>query len=66
MNEQQVKARSIDHNHGCDWGKTAVEMALLRTEALGFGKMSQSMGFGAATPLKPEPPKEEKKRVGFF
>jgi 6,7-dimethyl-8-ribityllumazine synthase len=65
LNEQQVKARSIDHNHGCDWGKTAVEMAILRSEAMGMGKLS-SMGFGAATPLK-EPVKiEEKKRVGFF
>jgi 6,7-dimethyl-8-ribityllumazine synthase len=36
LNEDQVKARSSgDNNHGYDWGKTAVEMALLRTEAMG-------------------------------
>lgn len=36
LNEDQVKARSSgDNNHGVDWGKTAVEMALLRTEAMG-------------------------------
>jgi len=66
LNEQQVKARSIDHNHGCDWGKTAVEMALLRTEALGMGGKMSSMGFGTATALKEPAKVEEKKRVGFF
>lgn len=53
--EQQVKDRSSGtskNNHGYDWGKTAVEMALLRTDALG-GKMNESadlkdMGFGKA------------------
>ena len=67
MNEDQVKARSSgDSNHGYDWGKTAVEMALLRTEALG-GKASDSnklgeMGFGSKTSSL----KEETKKVGFF
>ena len=42
MNEDQVKARSSgDNNHGADWGKTAVEMALLRTEAMG-GKAAKA------------------------
>jgi 6,7-dimethyl-8-ribityllumazine synthase len=51
LNEEQVRARSSgSHNHGYDWGKTAVEMALLRSEALG-GKASDNsvlgaMGFG--------------------
>ena len=37
LNEEQAKARAglgqdktKSHNHGLDWGKTAVEMALLR------------------------------------
>jgi 6,7-dimethyl-8-ribityllumazine synthase len=52
LNEDQVRARSSGkHNHGYDWGKTAVEMALLRSEALG-GKAADNaalgaMGFGA-------------------
>ena len=36
LNEEQVEARcGGKHNHGIDWAKTAVEMALLRTDALG-------------------------------
>eukprot|EP00525_Craspedostauros_australis_P012603 CAMPEP_0198116128 /NCGR_PEP_ID=MMETSP1442-20131203/9567_1 /TAXON_ID= /ORGANISM="Craspedostauros australis, Strain CCMP3328" /LENGTH=226 /DNA_ID=CAMNT_0043773831 /DNA_START=110 /DNA_END=790 /DNA_ORIENTATION=+ len=54
LNEEQVKARSSgDSNHGYDWGKTAVEMALLRTEALDMKGGSDEakeklakMGFG--------------------
>lgn len=38
VDEDQVKRRSSDddggHNHGEDWGKTAVEMAIMRREAL--------------------------------
>jgi 6,7-dimethyl-8-ribityllumazine synthase len=50
LNDKQVKARSTgSNNHGYDWGKTAVEMALLRTEAMG-GKASDTplkeLGFG--------------------
>jgi 6,7-dimethyl-8-ribityllumazine synthase len=54
MDENQVKARSSgDNNHGYDWGKTAVEMALLRNEALAIkGSESKAtlgaMGFGKA------------------
>ena len=68
MNEDQVKARSTgDNNHGYDWGKTAVEMALLRNEALniasggGANKLAD-LGFSK------EPSKEEKevKAPGFF
>jgi 6,7-dimethyl-8-ribityllumazine synthase len=48
LNDKQVKARST--GNGYDWGKTAVEMALLRTEAMG-GKASDTttlkeLGFG--------------------
>eukprot|EP00567_Pseudictyota_dubia_P007358 CAMPEP_0197438636 /NCGR_PEP_ID=MMETSP1175-20131217/5564_1 /TAXON_ID=1003142 /ORGANISM="Triceratium dubium, Strain CCMP147" /LENGTH=223 /DNA_ID=CAMNT_0042968397 /DNA_START=58 /DNA_END=729 /DNA_ORIENTATION=- len=68
LNEDQVKSRSSgDNNHGYDWGKTAVEMALLRNQALGMagqkGKMG-SMGFGEAKELDGDGSKKEK--VGFF
>jgi len=66
LNEDQVIARSTgDSNHGYDWGKTAVEMALLRSQALGMaGGKSNSLGFGGTTNL--EDSKGEKKSVGFF
>ena len=39
LNMEQAKARSSgDNNHGVDWGKTAVEMGLLRMSALGVGQ----------------------------
>ena len=51
-NEEQVKARAIGKgNHGQGWGKTAVEMALLRKDALGGGKQ-QTMGFGELVDVK--------------
>jgi len=66
LNEQQVKARSSgNNNHGYDWGKTAVEMALLRNEALNVkagikdNKLAD-LGF-AKTPTE-----EKKKTAGFF
>lgn len=68
LNEEQVVARcGGKHNHGLDWGKTAVEMALLRTEALG-GKTSDqsklaSMGFGVPEPMDGE---RKKKTATFF
>ncbi len=66
LDEEQVKKRSTgDNNHGYDWGKTAVEMALLRTEALGAGKPS-GMGFSSPTELKVQTDEGEKKKVGFF
>merc|ERR1712008_211669 len=61
LDEEQVKKRSSgDNNHGYDWGKTAVEMALLRNEAMNIKKMAEkpnleSMGFGKAE----EEPAEE-------
>lgn len=68
MDEKQVVARSSgDNNHGRDWGKTAVEMALLRTEAMG-GKAADTplkeLGFGGAKGLKTET--EKTKTPGFF
>ena len=68
LNEEQVIKRSTgENNHGEDWGSTAVEMALLKNEALGVtaeksGKMA-NLGFGDAKPLKTD---TEKKSPGFF
>lgn len=65
--KEQVKART---NHGTDYGKTAVEMALLRSEALGAGKKKSAktgldaVGFGGAeNGAKKE---KEKTAPGFF
>ena len=69
MDEQQVLKRSTgDNNHGYDWGKTAVEMALLRNEALGkMGKAGSGMGFSTPTDVEETKKEEsEKKKVGFF
>jgi 6,7-dimethyl-8-ribityllumazine synthase len=72
LNEDQVKARSTgDSNHGYDWGKTAVEMALLRNEALNIkagGKDGKNklvdLGFAKVTPLDDK--KKTQKAPGFF
>lgn len=57
LDEEQVKKRSSNanggHNHGVDWGKTAVEMAIMKKEAMGKGmgaaaKQLEAMGFGKA------------------
>lgn len=70
LSEEQVKARSSGNsNHGYDWGKTAVEMALLRTEALG-GKTEaeaklEAMGFGSKGKSLGEET-EKKKDPAFF
>lgn len=66
LDEEQVRKRSSgDNNHGYDWGKTAVEMALLRMEALNIKTAEkpnlESMGFA-----KPQPVEEKKKAPGFF
>ena len=64
LNEEQVKKRSTgSNNHGVGWGKTAVEMALLRNEALGKKEMG-AIGFSAGTPVEDSGKKKE--RVGFF
>jgi hypothetical protein len=74
LNEEQVVKRSTNanggHNHGEDWGKTAVEMAIMRAEALKgkgqkVGKRGQSelaaLGFGAG-----EGAGVSKQKPGFF
>jgi 6,7-dimethyl-8-ribityllumazine synthase len=73
LDEEQVLKRSTgDSNHGYDWGKTAVEMALLRGEALGGMKGAKPSGMGFSTPDELEKKKKdadkdgEKKKVGFF
>jgi len=72
LTDDQVKARSTgDSNHGYDWGKTAVEMALLKNQAMGVGmNKATGMGFGETQPVKDAtdtdtPSTDEKKRVGF-
>ncbi len=68
LTEDQVKARSCEgNNHGYDWGKTAVEMALLRSEAIGSMKPT-GMGFSTPTPLEDKASKEvaKPKGPGFF
>ena len=70
MNEDQVKARSSgDNNHGYDWGKTAVEMALLRNEALNIKAMGGSENKLADVGFSKKEASEEaseKKAPGFF
>lgn len=66
MDENQVKSRSSgDNNHGSDWGKTAVEMALLRNEALNIKAVEtpklETMGFGKAETVD-----KSTKKPGFF
>ena len=81
LNDEQVKARSTgDNNHGYDWGKTAVEMALLRSEALNMkgsagggsgaskGKLTD-LGFGKVTPVGGNgggKEKEQTAKPGYF
>mmetsp|Transcript_22778 Transcript_22778/g.46534 ORF Transcript_22778/g.46534 Transcript_22778/m.46534 type:complete len:194 (-) Transcript_22778:271-852(-) len=71
LDEEQVRMRSSgDNNHGFDWGKTAVEMAIMRKEATGkIGSKAaidpklSAMGFGAGgAGEKPA----EKTSPGFF
>jgi hypothetical protein len=66
LDEGQVKARSSgDNNHGYDWGKTAVEMGLLRMEALNIKADSTSDKLGKMGFSKPEGV-AKKKAPGFF
>ena len=46
--EQAVYRSTGANNHGTQWGKAAVEMALLRASALGGMKKKSFMGFGDA------------------
>jgi hypothetical protein len=68
LNEDQVKARSTgNNNHGEDWGKTAVEMAILRNEALNIkgakGTKLIDLGFNKVSSVET---KEKKGAPGFF
>jgi 6,7-dimethyl-8-ribityllumazine synthase len=69
LTEEQVIARSTpgEGNHGYDWGKTAVEMALLRAEALGGttvqAKVLKGMGFAEEKGKKE--PKTDKEKIFF-
>jgi len=71
MNDQQVKDRSSGvHNLGPGWGKTAVEMALLRNEALGKISEKKKVGFSDededdAEVLDPEKLREPLRSIGF-
>lgn len=77
LNEEQVVKRSSNgnggHNHGEDWGKTAVEMAIMRAEALKgkgakFGKAGagdlSAVGFGSGASASV--PGVNKEKPGFF
>ena len=66
LDEEQVIKRSTgDNNHGDSWGKTAVEMALLRRDALGGGKMT-TMGFGTSDAVGDKAAPKKPERIGFF
>jgi len=63
MTEEQAVARSTGaNNHGTQWGKAAVEMALLRKSALG-GQKKTFMGFGEEDSSKGSAKPEQK--IGF-
>lgn len=64
LNEEQVIARSTgENNHGTGWGMSAIEMSLLKREALGLNKKTNAMGFGVAQPVETAGKKEN---IGFF
>lgn len=68
LSEEQVVERSTgENNHGDGWGKTAVEMALLRKAAFtgkkSSGGLGATLGFGAADSVDAS---KEKKSPGFF
>ena len=68
LSEEQVVERSTgENNHGDGWGKTAVEMALLRKAAFTgkkrSGGLGATLGFGAADSVDAS---KEKKSPGFF
>ena len=66
LNEEQVVSRSSGgNNHGESWGKTAVEMALLRRDAFGDAMRPQKMGFGIAEDLDAGK-KKKTEGIGFF
>ena len=74
LNDDQVKKRSSNenggHNHGEDWAKTAVEMAVMRREARGGKTKSlkelKAMGFGSKDAETKEGEETERKERIFF
>ena len=70
LDEEQVKKRSSGNsNHGVDWGKTAVEMALLKMDATGRGPAGKLGAMGFSTPSEAEKEKSAEKKTkvpGFF
>jgi 6,7-dimethyl-8-ribityllumazine synthase len=67
LDESQAAARSYaGENHGVSWGKTAVEMAVLRAEALGLAKKGTiNLGFSEADTSKKLPGGAPEKKVFF-
>jgi 6,7-dimethyl-8-ribityllumazine synthase len=69
LTEDQVKARSTPGkgNPGNDWGKTAVEMALLRAEALGGTTVAQKAlkGMGFADDKTKKDGKKDTEKIFF-
>eukprot|EP00904_Undaria_pinnatifida_P001488 jgi/Undpi1/1133/HiC_scaffold_10.g04595.m1 len=70
--EQAVKRSTGDNNHGVDWGKTAVEMGLLRMSATGVGKKGGgALGFGKSLDEAKKDgkdgttPSDKPKKIGF-
>ncbi|KAH8060829.1 methyltransferase [Aureococcus anophagefferens] len=67
LDESQAAARSYaGENHGVSWGKTAVEMAVLRAEALGLAKKGTiNLGFSEADTSKKLPGAAPEKKAVF-
>jgi len=66
MSEEQARVRSIGPgNHGPDWGRAAVEMALLRQSAVGGPKSKFFMGFGDSGEDDAKPMTRPAERIGF-
>ena len=64
--EQQAKDRSTGaNNHGIQWGKAAVEMALLRASAIGRKGRKFFLGFGADDSESKGGKKGDGGKVGF-
>jgi len=65
--EEQAKERSTgSNNHGTQWGKAAVEMALLRKSALGTKNKKFFLGFGESPDSEANAlPKTSANPIGF-
>ena len=68
LNEDQAAKRSYaGENHGESWGKTAVEMAVLRQEALGLAKKGTiNLGFSDEESSKAMPKAGVGEKKVFF